>query len=913
MYLFIKEVAESTDSGDIIIVVQSLVKDMVNDVPALYKGNAIRVLSKIVDAGMLGQVERYYKQAIVDRDEFVSSAALVSSLLLARQKPGCADSIVRWSNEVLTVLNTSRADMAQFHALALLKTVKKNDKLAVSKLVQTLMSSGMRSPLGLCLLIRYVNSMLLSSSDTPAATVQQSYSFIESCLQHKSDVVVYEAARALTNPPGGAEALIASGRDIGPAVNVLQTMLSSTKPGQRYAGVRTLARLASSHPQAVSKCNDELEGLILDSNRVIGTLAITALLKTGNEQSADRLIKQITSFMVDVGSDELKVIVVRAVHELCLRVPSKHRSIMAFLSNLLRDEGDYDFKKSILDALLDIMENIPEAKTECLFHCCEFIEDCEYTALATRVLHLLGKEGPALAAPQPSQFIRFIYNRVILENAAVRASAVSALAKFATQCEDLRPQIIPLLQSCTDDDDDEVRDRAALYLSMLGAPILLALKGQQQNAGVTAGSVSGSSKSTAGPSVDLHKILNGNGPIVLEQDELSPVDASVSKALTSGTLPMPVAALTKALKLYQARPAAGPFAFSALPHVDVPTSAAAAAAAAAIGGYGYSSEVRAPEDLAIAGKAALARSAAPSQTGTAGSGGSAAAGGSAASASSASSSSGGSESSGLDAAAEALYKINEFSSFGPLFRSSRLVELTEKELEYLVSVRKHVFASHLVLEFTITNTVPDILLERVVARLVPSEPSAYRLVTSLSCPRVREGQPGICYAAFQRNPAAGFSAVSFSCELRFNVRECDPAKNYEPVGDPSPEDYPVNDIDVTTADFVAKVPVADFRSAWEAMGAEGEVLESFTLGFKTVGEAVAAIIDTVGLAPCEGTGQVKAGTNKHQALLAGVFLGDVKVFARLQVTLDAASGCVLKISIRAPEKELSEMLMSCIS
>jgi coatomer protein complex subunit gamma len=446
---------------------------------------------------------------------------------------------------------------------------------------------------------------------------------------------------------------------------------------------------------------------------------------------------------------------------------------------------------------------------------------------------------------------------------------------------------------------------------MLGAPILLALKGQQQNAGVASGSVSGSSKTSAGPTVDLHKILNGNGPLVLQQEDLSPVDASVSRALTSGTLPMPVAALTKALKLYQARPGAGPFAFSALPHVDVPTSAAASAAAAAIGGFGYSSEVRAPEDLAIAGKAALARSAAPSQTGAAGSG--SAASGSAASAASSASSSGGSENSGLDAAAEALYKINEFSSFGPLFRSSRLVELTEKELEYLVSVRKHVFASHLVLEFTITNTVPDILLERVVARLVPSEPSAYRLVTSLSCPRVREGQPGICYAAFQRNPAAGFSAVSFSCELRFNVRECDPAKNYEPVGDPSPEDYPVNDIEVTTADFVAKVPVADFRSAWEAMGAEGEVLESFTLGFKTVGEAVAAIIDTLGLAPCEGTGQVKAGTNKHQALLAGVFLGDIKVFARLQVTLDAASGCVLKISVRAPEKELSEMLMSCIS
>ena len=112
VYLFLKEVAESTDSGDVIIVVQSLVKDMFNDVP-LYKGNAIRVLSRIVDAGMLGQVERYFKQSIVDRDEFVSSAALVSSLLLARSRAGCADAIARWSSEVLTVLNTSKADMVQ--------------------------------------------------------------------------------------------------------------------------------------------------------------------------------------------------------------------------------------------------------------------------------------------------------------------------------------------------------------------------------------------------------------------------------------------------------------------------------------------------------------------------------------------------------------------------------------------------------------------------------------------------------------------------------------------------------------------------------------------------------------------------------------------------------------------------------
>ena len=65
---------------------------------------------------------------------------------------------------------------------------------------------------------------------------------------------------------------------------------------------------------------------------------------------------------------------------------------------------------------------------QALSHLCEFIEDCEFTKLSVRILHLLGIEGPK--APQPSKYIRFIYNRVVLENATVRAAAVASLAKF---------------------------------------------------------------------------------------------------------------------------------------------------------------------------------------------------------------------------------------------------------------------------------------------------------------------------------------------------------------------------------------------------------------------------------------------------------------------------------------------------
>lgn len=66
------------------------------------------------------------------------------------------------------------------------------------------------------------------------------------------------------------------------------------------------------------------------------------------------------------------------------------------------------------------------------------------------------------------RYIRFIYNRVILENPTVRAAAVSAMAQFGATCPDLLENIQVLLARCQMDSDDEVRDRATYYSSILG-------------------------------------------------------------------------------------------------------------------------------------------------------------------------------------------------------------------------------------------------------------------------------------------------------------------------------------------------------------------------------------------------------------------------------------------------------------
>lgn len=72
-----------------------------------------------------------------------------------------------------------------------------------------------------------------------------------------------------------------------------------------------------------------------------------------------------------------------------------------------------------MDCIISIIEENTESKETGLSHLCEFIEDCEFTVLATRILHLLGQEGPK--TNNPSKYIRFIYNRVVLEHEEVRA------------------------------------------------------------------------------------------------------------------------------------------------------------------------------------------------------------------------------------------------------------------------------------------------------------------------------------------------------------------------------------------------------------------------------------------------------------------------------------------------------------
>jgi len=837
VYLFIKDVAETCNPDDVIIVTSCLTKDMTCDVD-LYRGNALRVLVRIVDAAMLGAIERYVKQAIVDSSGQVSSAALVSAYHLFKQNPECAAVVKRWISETQEACSSPN-DMVQFHAMQLLYQIRSHDRLAVSKLVHQFSTRNtLRSPLALVLLVRYT-AKLLNDEAADGRTIaggsevaQQGYRFLEASLRYKSELVVYEAARALCNLSG------LEPQELSPAISVLQLFLSSPKPATRYAAMRTLAQVANVHPRIVSKCNEDLEALIADSNRSIATLAITTLLKTGSENSIDRLLKQISAFLTEI-ADEFKITVVRSLQKLCLVYPAKHRVLVGFMSNFLREEGGFEFKKSIVASIVSLIRAVPETTESSLVHLCEFIEDCEFTQLSTQILHLLGELGPITTAP--ARYIRFIYNRVILENSAVRAAAVSALSKFAAQCPSLRASILALLKRSLMDENDETRDRAAIAVAILDDAM-------EKNPYVP-------------PPEDA------------EAEDVppdTPVAGDTAAFVLLEGMPMSFDKLERSMQAYMQTPVSmnspDPITFATLPIVED----TAAEIAAATGGEADSDEANGIEAAAPKKKEVV------------------------------------------DPAA-AVYAIPELASLGRAFRSCAPVMLTESETEYVVQCTKHIFANHVVLQFSVQNTIEDQRLDNVTVLIDDGESEIFTASGEIASNGLRYGESKNCFTLLERNADAVLVPSSFTCELRFTVVQVDPATGEE-EGDTFEEEYPLENLQISSSDFMAKVTVPDFKKAWETVGNSNEVLEKFALQFKTIEDAVTAVVDFLGMQPCDGTGTVKPNTagKPHMLHLSGVFVGGQQVLARAQIAMQGATGVILKIAVRSDDATVSRIVADCI-
>ncbi|EPS42657.1 hypothetical protein H072_3377 [Dactylellina haptotyla CBS 200.50] len=847
VYLVIKELASTAE--DVIMVTSSIMKDTAVGSDVVYRPNAIRALCRIIDATNVQAIERLIKTAIVDKTPSVSSAALVSSYHLL---PIAKEVVRRWANETQEAVLSNKSGggflglgssassigppsgfMTQYHAIGLLYQMRSHDRMSLVKMVQQFGSqnaSAIKSPAATMMLVRLAGKIAVEDPNLRKPMAQ----LLEGWLRHKSEMVNFEAAKVICELPDLTDA------EIAPAVHVLQLFLTSPRAVTKFAAIRILHHIASFKPDTLQHCNMDIETLISNSNRSIATFAITTLLKTGNEASVDRLMKQISGFMADI-TDEFKITIVEAIRTLCLKFPSKQAGMLAFLSGILRDEGGYEFKRSVVESMFDLIKFVPDSQEEALAHLCEFIEDCEFTKLAVRVLHLLGQEGPKTS--QPTKYIRYIYNRVVLENAVVRAAAVTALAKFGVgqKDEEVKRSVVVLLTRCLDDPDDEVRDRAALNLKL-----------------VTSASEYGA-KFIQNDSVFSLPIFEHQLVMYVTGDQ-----ATFSKPFDIASIPVVTRAEADAGdKRTKMRLT------SDLPTLKAPTISTPGARPSA----------------APISEAAVSAAAASQQY------------------------------------AATLSAVPEIKALGQLLKSSRVVELTEAEMEYVVTSVKHVFKEYIVLQFDVKNTLPESVLENVTVQCSPSEDDEENTLVEefyVPAPKITVDNPGTIYVAFKRpqsEEGPGYTITTFNNVLKFTTKEVDPSTGE--VEDGGYEDeYEVEDLELTGGDYVVPAFCGNFGAVWEQVGTAGEeVTETYGLPqetVKTLEDACNLLVSALSLQPMEGT-DVPMSTSSHALKLFGKTISGGKVIAMVKMVYSSKSGVTVKITVRSEESGVGQLVVSAVA
>ncbi|KAK4200294.1 putative coatomer subunit gamma [Triangularia verruculosa] len=835
VHLIIKELASSAE--DIIMVTSTIMKDTGGSTDAIYRPNAIRALCRIIDATTVQSIERVLKTAIVDKNPTVSSAALVSSYHLL---PIAREVVKRWQSETQEAaastkssggfslgfssssanLPVNNSTMTQYHAIGLLYQMRMHDRMALVKMVQQFGAAGaMKNPAAIVMLVRLAAQLAEEDAQLRRPMMQ----LLDGWLRHKSEMVNFEAAKAICDMRDVTDA------EVSQAVHVLQLFLTSPRAVTKFAALRILHNIASFKPHVVNVCNPDIELLISNSNRSIATFAITTLLKTGNEASVDRLMKQISGFMSEI-TDEFKITIVEAIRTLCLKFPSKQAGMLQFLSGVLRDEGGYEFKRAVVESMFDLIKFVPESKEEALAHLCEFIEDCEFTKLAVRILHLLGVEGPKTS--QPTKYIRYIYNRVVLENAIVRAAAVTALAKFGVGQKDpeVKRSVDVLLTRCLDDVDDEVRDRAALNLSLMHEEDELATRFVKNDSMFSLPYfehqlvmyVTSDDKSVFDDSFDVSKI-----PIVT-REQADAEDRTKKLTATTPSLKPPKTGPTKA----------------------APSAADAAASATAT----------------------------------------------------------------AQKQAQELLAIPELKEFGAVLKSSPVVELTEAETEYVVSVVKHIFKEHIVLQYEVKNTLPDTVLENVSVVATPSDEEELQEMFIIQAEKLSTDEPGKIYVAFQKvNGEGSLPICTFSNVLKFTSKEIDPTSG-EPEETGYDDEYEVSEFDLSGADYVVPAFASNFAHIWEQVGAQGEEAEE-TLqlsGMKSIADATEQLAKALSLQPLEGT-DVPVNQTTHTLKLLGKTVGGGRVVASVRMAYSSKTGVTTKITVRSEEEGVAALVIGSVA
>ena len=464
IFLFVKHLNWWQSS---FILTGSLITELNGD-DDLIKPNCFRLLGQITDASSVNVVERLLKEAINNKNHEVASSALCCTLFMSLKGFGIAKS---WINEISEKLNSSLSEenLLTFHTLLLLKEIKKNDKLFLikifSRIAETSGSRSHRSQFAICQLIRYVTDLLLKA-DLEESTKKTFHIFLQMSLYRLEESIKIEAARSIMIIPN----ISASIRQ--ETIATLCELISSSSKIVRFAALKTLDKHIDGFAQNVAvDIFLELEKIIEDSgtNSSIKSYAFSIFLKISKGLSDYRLEKMFKTFIEQYTKfkEDFKKKLINISKNISRENPTKNKLYYDFFCSVFKLDAGPQTKLEILDALIWFIYNDKDLKLQTIFFLAESLFDCQYDVLKIRIINLLGKECELVN--NKSKLVRYIYNQLLLEFPAVRASAISALGEIGFKENNLRDIIISLIENCLNDDDNEVRERAFMISKALKA------------------------------------------------------------------------------------------------------------------------------------------------------------------------------------------------------------------------------------------------------------------------------------------------------------------------------------------------------------------------------------------------------------------------------------------------------------
>nr|POE89952.1 coatomer subunit gamma-2 [Quercus suber] len=267
--------------------------------------------------------------------------------------------------------------------------------------------------------------------------------------------------------------------------------------------------------------------------------------------------------------------------------------------------------------------------------------------------------------------------------------------------------------------------------------------------------------------------------------------------------------------------------------------------------------------------------------------------------------------------AQQLAAIPEFAGYGAVLKSSPVTELTESETEYVVSAIKHLFKEHIVLQYDIKNTLADYVLADVSVLATASSPdeeedSPLEEEFILPAPALKTDEPGTVYVSFSRPSDQALIAASFTNVLKFTLKEIDPTTS-EPEEGGYEDEYQVEDLELTGADYVVPAFAGSFENIWSSITGGDEAEETLQLSnAKSISDAVELLVKALGMQPLEGS-EVTLSPSTHALKLYGKSVFGGKVAGMVRMAYSAKSGVTVKISARSEEDGLAALVVSGVA